>query len=101
MAPGKLASSQCNIEIVVLNPFLSSMMLAVEAQRVIEMRLIRMAWGGAEAQHEAQLMVAEKVDAAIEAAGTLMKGGSIETVVARYREHVAGNDIRLRAPKLS
>lgn len=84
-----------------LNPFLSSMMLAVEAQRVIELRLVRLAWGGAEAQHEAHLMVSEKINAAIEAAGTLMTGGSIETVVARYREHVAGNDTRLRAPKLS
>lgn len=84
-----------------LNPFMSSMMLAIEAQRVIEMRFIRMAWGGAEAQFEAQLMITEKVDAAIEAAGTLMTGGSMEAVVARYREHVAGNDTRLRAPRLS
>ena len=90
-----------HVETSVLNPFLSSMMLAIEAQRVIEMRLIRMAWGGAEAQFEAQLMITEKVDAAIEAAGTLMSGGSMETVVARYREHVAGNDTRLRTPRLS
>lgn len=49
---------------VVLSPFLSSMMLAIEAQRVIETRLIWMAWGGAEAQFEAQLMIAEKFDTA-------------------------------------
>lgn len=84
-----------------LNPYLSSMMLALEAQRVIELRLVRLAWGGAEAQQEAQLMVAEKVDAAIEAAGTLMTGGSLETVVARYREHVGTNEARLRNSALS
>jgi hypothetical protein len=42
-------------------------------------------------------MVAEKIDAAIEATGTLMMGGSPETVIARYREHVAANTKRLSA----
>jgi hypothetical protein len=44
-----------------------------------------------------QFMVAEKIDAAIEATGTLMISDSLETVIARYREHVAANTKRLSA----
>ena len=79
------------------SPLFSTMMLAIEAQRVIELRLVRIAWGGAEAQAEMQSMVSEKIGAAIEAAGTLMTGGSLEVVVSRYREHVAFNTKRLTA----
>jgi hypothetical protein len=79
------------------NPFLSILMLAFEAQKVIELRLVRIAWGGAEAHAEMQSMVSEKIDAAIEATGTLMAGGSPETVISRYREHVEANTKRLTA----
>jgi hypothetical protein len=79
------------------NPLFSAMMLAVEAQRVIELRLVRIAWGGSEAEAEMQSMVSEKIGAAIEAAGTLMTGGSPEVVISRYREHVAANTKRLTA----
>lgn len=79
------------------NSFFSSFMLAIEAQRVIELRLVRLAWGGREGQAEAQSMVIEKIHAAGEAMTTLMLGGSPETVVARYREHVAANTKRLTA----
>ena len=79
------------------NPFLSTMLLVFEAQKVIELRLVRLAWGGREGRDEMQSMVAEKIDAAIEATGTLMMGGSPETVIARYREHVAANTKRLSA----
>jgi hypothetical protein len=81
----------------VYNPFLSMMLLAFEAQKVIELRLVRLAWGGREGRDEMQSMVAEKIDAAMEAAGTLMTGGSPETIIARYREHVAANTKRLTA----
>ncbi|WP_210035728.1 hypothetical protein [Methylobacterium sp. PvR107] len=80
------------------NPFITSLMLAFEAQRVIELRLVRLAWGGKEGLAEAQSMVIEKVHAAAEATTTLMLGGSPETVIARYREHVAANTKRLSAP---
>ncbi|MHC2106457.1 hypothetical protein [Methylobacterium sp. CM6246] len=79
------------------NPFLSSFLLAIEAQRVIELRLVRLAWGGAEGLAEAQSMVVEKVHTVGEAMTTLMMGGSPETVIARYREHVAFNIKRLSA----
>ena len=42
-------------------------------------------------------MVSEKISAFIEASGTLMTGGSVDVVVARYREHVAANEKRLTA----
>ena len=79
------------------NPFFSSLMLAIEAQRVIELRLVRLAWGGREGLAEAQSMVTEKMQAAGEAMTTLMFGGAPETVIARYREHVAFNTKRLSA----
>ena len=79
------------------NPFFSLMMLAFEAQRVVELRMVRLAWGGEEGRAEAQSMVIEKMQAAGEAMTTLMMGGSPETVIARYREHVAFNTKRLTA----
>ena len=70
-------------------------MLAFEAQTVVQLRLTKLAWGGPAAFAEAQQIVSEKISASIEAAGTLMTGGSPDTVVARYREHVAENTKRL------
>ncbi len=80
-----------------LNPFCAAFLLAVEAQKVIELRLVRIAWGGAEGQAEMVSMVGEKVVAAMEAANTLMAGGSQDQVIARYRELVADNTRRLTA----
>ncbi len=78
-----------------LNPFCAAFLLAIEAQRVIELRLMRIAWGGAEARSEMISMVGEKVVAAMEAANTIMAGGSHDRIVARYRELVADNTRRL------
>lgn len=80
-----------------LNPFCAAFLLAFEAQRVIELRLVRIAWGGTEAQAEMISMVSEKVAAAMEAANTIMAGGSHDQVIARYRELVAANVQRLAA----
>lgn len=76
------------------DPFAAAL-LAIEAQNVVQLRLAKFAWGGAEAQTEAQTMVNEKLSALVEASGTLLMGGSLSTVVARYREHVAANSRRL------
>ena len=70
-------------------------LLAFEAQKVVELRLVKMAWGGPAAQAEASQMVSEKISASIEAAGSLLLGGTPDAVVARYREHVAENTKRL------
>lgn len=79
------------------NPFFASVLLAIESQRVIELRLVRLAWGGQEGWAEMNSMVFEKIAAAIEANTTLLTGGTHETVVARYRQHVAANIERLSA----
>lgn len=76
------------------NPFAVAM-LAFEAQKVIELRLVKLSWGGTAAQAEASQMVSEKISALIEMTGSLMLGGSLDAVVARYREHVAENAKRL------
>jgi hypothetical protein len=77
------------------NPFFASLLLAIEAQQVIELRLVRLAWGGQEGWAEMNSMVFEKIAAATEATTTLMTGGT--HLVARYHEHVAANTERLRA----
>lgn len=70
-------------------------MLALEANGVIGLRLIKIAQGGVDAGHEINLMVQEKVDAAAEALTTVVGGGSVETVQAGYRRRVALNARRL------
>jgi hypothetical protein len=70
-------------------------MLALEANRVIGLRLIKIAHGGIEAGREVNLMVQEKIAAAAEAQATLMGGGGIEAVLNGYRRYVVGNAERL------
>jgi hypothetical protein len=69
--------------------------LGMETQRVVGLRLMKLAAGGTAAQAEAQLMVTEKVAAFAEAAVTLATGGSAGTVLRRYRTHVQANERRL------
>jgi hypothetical protein len=76
-------------------PWLQTMMLAVESNDVIMRRLFVLCGGGSDARLEAHQMVFEKISAGIEAAGTLLSGGSTETIIERYREHVAANAERL------
>jgi hypothetical protein len=71
------------------------MLLGMEAHAVIGLRLSKLAAGGPAAVLEAHQMIAEKVSATAEAAGTLMTGGSVHTVVRRYRSHVQANEARL------
>jgi predicted nucleic acid-binding Zn ribbon protein len=72
-----------------------ALMLAVDANRVIGLRLAKLMLGGKGAQREATLMVAEKVAAAIEAGGKLMTGASGDDIVRLYRRRVASNAKRL------
>jgi hypothetical protein len=75
--------------------FNSLMMLALEANDVVALRTLKLMWGGTGALHEAELMVREKIDAALEATVSLMAGASGNEIVHRYRQHVAGNAKRL------
>jgi hypothetical protein len=78
-----------------LFPWHQVSLLALEASEVIHLRLMKLAGGGWDAIDEVNLMVSEKLNAAIEAGGTILVGGSASAVVDRYREHVAANSKRL------
>jgi hypothetical protein len=77
--------------------FISLLMLAVESNAVIVLRTAKLIFGGGDALHEGGLMVSEKIDAAFEATASLMGGASANTVIERYRHHVAANAKRLRS----
>jgi hypothetical protein len=71
----------------------------LEAQRVIALRLMKMAKGGPAAHKEANRMVSEKMVASVEAATTLATGGSLEKILRRYRTIVRANEKRLSGRK--
>jgi hypothetical protein len=71
----------------------------IEAQRVIALRLMKLAAGGPAAKVEAHKMVAEKLAASAEAAATLAKGGSAQKVLKRYRTIMRANEQRLTRRK--
>jgi hypothetical protein len=76
-------------------PWLAGTMLAFECCEVIGLRLSKLAAGDDAADHEAALMIAEKVDAMFEATASLLAGATAASVIGRYREHVAANARRL------
>jgi hypothetical protein len=78
--------------------YTSLMMLAAEANGVIALRMMKLMLGGKAAQREAELMVTEKVHAAMEAGASWITGASGDQIVHRYRQHVARNAKRLRKP---
>jgi len=67
----------------------------IEAQRVIMLRMQKLAKGGKKAEREAQKMVSEKMLASIEAATTLATGGTPQKVLRRYRTLMRANGKRL------
>jgi hypothetical protein len=78
-----------------LNSWFDASTLFIQSQRVIGLRLGKMAWGGRGAQDEAFRMVGEKVKASMDSIRMLMAGGSGSTVLAHYNELVADNIERL------
>jgi hypothetical protein len=91
MAPCDEVPEQMNF------PWHASAMLALESFEVIRLRLEKLLIGGDAADHEARLMVSEKVDAMLEAGTNLMAGAAPASIIERYREHVAANSKRLSA----
>ncbi len=67
----------------------------LEAQRVIMLRVAKLAKGDTAARKEAQRMANEKVAASIEAGLTLASGGSPSKVLRRYRTLMRANAKRL------
>jgi hypothetical protein len=72
-------------------------MAGFEAQRVIALRLVKLAAGGPAAAVETETMITEKIAASAEAATTLMAGGSAQKVLRRYRTIMQANERRLRS----
>lgn len=72
-----------------------SALLALDAQQVIGLRVMKIAGGGPAAQSEAVRMITEKVAAAAEAVGTLPIDPSGRRAVRRYRTRVKANRRRL------
>ena len=76
-------------------PFYSTMMLGLESGNVIGLRMLKLACGGSDALNEMHLMMGEKINAMVETGSHLMAGGSADSVVNRYWQHVAANAERL------
>ena len=76
----------------------SWMMLALEANQVVGLRMMKLMAGGKRARREAKLMVSEKIDEALKAGASLMTGASGEDIIRRYRRRVAANAKRLGKP---
>ncbi|WP_416357689.1 hypothetical protein ACLNGM_06540 [Aureimonas phyllosphaerae] len=60
-------------------------LLAMESQQAMHLRLYRLGLGGPQAIDEASLMVREKIEAAIDTMEAAMTGGSFESLIDRYR----------------
>ena len=76
-------------------PWMNMAMLGVECQQVIWLRFMKLAVGGPHAEAEADLMISEKMTAAVEAGQRLMLGASTDSVVKGYRKVVRANLRRL------
>ena len=70
-------------------------MLSIEAQRVIHLRMMKLALGGRKGEAEAHRMMTEKVFASMEAAAALLHDVSGSSVIAGYRKRVRANSRRL------
>ena len=76
-------------------PWFAGTMLAIESCEVVRLRLEKFAKHEDGAEHEACLMVSEKIAAAFEATASLFAGATPGAIIGRYREHVAANVKRL------
>jgi hypothetical protein len=74
-------------------------LLALEAQRVVALRMAAMASGGTRAQAEAQRMVTEKILAAMRTWPMLWLHGSPSKALGHYRSRVRANERRLSGRK--
>lgn len=73
----------------------SMILLAFESSEVVRLRLTCMAAGADCGGTEFRLMFSEKLSAGFEAGSSLCVGGTPQSVVERYRQHVAENVKRL------
>jgi len=101
-----LTGGQIGPEIAVgnfIDSWLEAARFGYDAQRVIGLRMLRMAAGGTDASAEARLMVSEKLaalaDAQLAIALALVSGSTLEAAATRayrpYRRRVRANKSRL------
>ena len=83
----------------ILGPWSTVLWFALETSEVIGLRVAKLAGGGVDAQHEAHLIVSEKVDAVFEVSARLLSGTTVTNVINRFREQVAANARRLSADR--
>ncbi len=76
-----------------------SSLLALEAQRVMVLRMAALATGGSRAHAELQRMVSEKVIASMRAGAMLTMGKPATSIVRHVRSRVRANERRLLARK--
>jgi hypothetical protein len=76
-------------------PFYSTRMLGLESGNVIKLRMLKHTRARSDTLNELHLMIEEKVNAAFESGANLMAVASADSVVDRYRQHVAANAERL------
>ena len=84
-----------------LGPWFDVTLLALESSEVIGLRVAKLAGGGVDAQHEAHLMVSEKIDAVVEVGARLLCGATAVNVIDRLQEQVAANAERLSTERLA
>jgi hypothetical protein len=76
-----------------------SSLLALEAQRVMALRMSAIAVGGSRAQAEIQRMILEKIVASMRVGAMLTMGKPAASIVRHYRSRVRANERRLSARK--
>lgn len=75
----------------------NTMLLALESNQVIWMRIAAVSRCGPDTLSEMALMMSEKMEASASAMSNLAAGGSPDSVVSAYREIVQANLKRLSA----
>ena len=78
-----------------MNAWIEAARFASDSQRVVALRLMRLATGGPLAASEATQMISEKVALAGPVAANILMGGSPDRAVKRYRGAVRANRRRL------
>jgi hypothetical protein len=82
-------------EMLMLGPWITVSLLALESSEVIGLRVAKLARGGVDAENEAHLLVNEKIVAVVDTSMRLVCGATTSDVIDRFREQVAANVLRL------
>ena len=78
-----------------LEPWIAVVLLGLESSEVMGLRIAKLARGGVHARREADLVVNEKIVAALDVGIRLLCGATDSHAIDRFREHVAASANRL------